>query len=43
MSLESLHNYFVNTVKSRKNDEKIGFFEFWLRSRDNVEIIATAR
>ena len=26
MSLESLHNSFVITVKSRKNDEKIGYF-----------------
>ena len=36
MSLESLHNYFGITVKSRKNDEKFGFFEFWLWSRNNV-------
>ena len=28
MSSESLHNYFGITVKSRKNDEKFGFFEF---------------
>ena len=28
MSSESLNNYFVITVKSRKTDEKIGFFEF---------------
>ena len=28
MSLESLHNYFGITVKSRKNDEKFGFFDF---------------
>ena len=41
MSLESLHNYFGITVKSRKNDEKFGFFEFWLWSRNNVGIIAT--
>ena len=41
MSLESLHNYFVITVKSRKNDEKIGFFDFCLWSRNNVGIIAT--
>ena len=27
MSLESLHN-FGNTVKSRKNDEKLGFSDF---------------
>ena len=26
MSLESLHNYFEITVKSRKNDEKFVFF-----------------
>ena len=43
MSLEWLHNYFVITVKSRKNDEKLGFFEFWLWSRNNVEMIATLR
>ena len=43
MSLESLHNYFVITVKSRKNDEKLGFFEFWLWSRNNVEMSATLR
>ena len=30
MSLESLRNYFGITVKSRKNDEKFGFFEFCL-------------
>ena len=29
-SLESLHNSFGITVKSRKTDEKIGFFDFWL-------------
>ena len=33
MSSESLHNYFGITVKSWKNDEKFGFFEFWLWSR----------
>ena len=27
MSLESLHNYFGITVKSRKNHEKFGFFD----------------
>ena len=43
MSLEWLHNYFVITVKSRKNGEKLGFFEFWLWSRNNVEMIATLR
>ena len=43
MSLESLHNYFVIRVKSRKNDEKIGFFEFWLWCRDNDEMIGTSR
>ena len=43
MSLESLHNYFVMTVKSRKNDEKFGFFEFWLWSRNNDGMIATSR
>ena len=43
MSLESLHNYFVITVKSRKNHEKLGFFEFWLWSRNNVEMTATLR
>ena len=43
MSLKSLHNYFGITVKSRKNDEKFGFFEFWLWSRNNVEMIATLR
>ena len=43
MSLKSLHNYFGITVKSRKNDEKFGFFEFWLWSRNNVEVIATSR
>ena len=43
MSLESLHNYFVITVKSRKNDEKIGFFDFCLWSRNNAEMIATLR
>ena len=43
MSLESLYNYFGITVKSRKNDEQFGFFEFWLWSRNNVEMIATLR
>ena len=43
MSSESLHNYFGITVKRRKNDEKYGFFEFWLWSRNNVEMIATLR
>ena len=43
MSLESLHNYFVITVKSRKIDKKFGFFEFWLWCRNNVEMIATSR
>ena len=43
MSLESLHNYFVITVESRKNDEKFGFSEFWLWSRNNDEMIATSR
>ena len=42
-SLESLRHYFGITVKSRKNDEKFGFFEFWLWSQDNVEMIATSR
>ena len=43
MSLESLHNYFVITVKSRKNYKKFGFFEFWLWYRNNVEMIAGSR
>ena len=43
MSLESLHNYFRITVKSRKNDEKFGFFDFCLWSRNNIGIIATLR
>ena len=43
MSLESLYNYFGITVKSRKSDEKFGFFEFWLWSRNNVKMIATSR
>ena len=30
MSLESLHNCFGITVKSRKNDEKFGFVDFCL-------------
>ena len=41
MSLELLHNYFGITVKSRKNDEKFGFFDFCLWFRNNVGIIAT--
>ena len=43
MALDSLHNYFVITVKNRKNDEKSGFFEFWRWSRNKVEMIATLR
>ena len=43
MTSESLHNYFGITVKSRKNDEKISFFDFCLWSRHNVGIIATSR
>ena len=43
MSLESLHNYFGITVKSWKNDEKFGFFAFWLWSRNKVEMIPTLR
>ena len=43
MSSESLNNYFGNTVKSRKYDENFGYFEFWLWSRNNVEMIATLR
>ena len=43
MSLESLHNYFGITVKSRKNDKNIGFFEFGLWSRNNVGMITTLR
>ena len=43
MSSESLHNYFRITVKSRKNDKKFGFLEFWLWSRKNVEMIASSR
>ena len=42
-SLESLRHYFGITVKSRKNDEKFGFFEFWLWSQHNVKMIATSR
>ena len=42
MSSESLHNFFGITVKSRTNDEKFGFFKFWLWSRNNVGIIATS-
>ena len=41
MSLELFHNYFGITVKSRKNDEKFGFFDFCLWFRNNVGIIAT--
>ena len=36
MSLESLQNYFVIMVKSRKNNEKIGFFNFVLWSWNKV-------
>ena len=43
MSLGSLHNYYGITVQNRKNDEKFGFFEFWLWSRNNVEMIARSR
>ena len=43
MSFESLHNYFGITVKSRKNDEQFGLFEFWLWCRNNDEMIATSR
>ena len=43
MSLVSLQNYFGITVKRRKNDEKLGFFEFWLWFRNNVEMITTLR
>ena len=43
MSLESLHNYFGITVKSRKNDKKFGLFEFWLWSRNKDKMIATLR
>ena len=43
MSLDSFHNYFGITVKSRKNDEKFGFFEFCVWSRNNVRIVATLR
>ena len=43
MSLESLDNYFVITVKSRKNDEKFDFDELRLWSRNNVGIIAKLR
>ena len=40
MSLELLHNYFGITVKSRKNDEKFGFFDFclWSRNNDGISI-----
>ena len=40
---ESLNNYFGITVKTRKNDEKFGFFEYWLWCRNNDEMIATSR
>ena len=43
LSLESLHNYFGITLKSRKNDEKFGFFDFCQWSRNNVGITATLR
>ena len=43
MSLESLHNYFRITLESRKNNEKVGFFEFCVWSRNNVRIVATLR
>ena len=43
MSLESLHNYFVITVKSRQNDKKFGFFDFCLGFQNNDGIIATWR
>ena len=43
MSLESFHDYFGDTVKIRKNDKKIGFFDFWLWSQNNYGITATAK
>ena len=43
MALDSLHNYFGVTVKSRKNNEKCGFFEFWPWCRNNDQMIATLR
>ena len=43
MSLDSLHNYYGITYKNRKNDETFGFLEFWLWSRNDVEMIATLR
>ena len=43
MSSESLHNYFGITLKIRKNYEKFRFFELWLWSRKNVEMIAILR
>ena len=43
MLLESSYNYFGITVKRRKNDEKFGFFDFWLWSWNNVDNIATSR
>ena len=42
MSLASFQNYYSDTVKSRKNYEKFGFFDFWLWSQNNYEIPATA-
>ena len=39
MAYDSLHNYFGITVKSRKNNKKFGFFEFWLWCRNNIRII----
>ena len=45
MSLELLHNYFMITVKCRKNDEKFGFSNFdwdpermlkWLQQKNSV-------
>ena len=41
MMLESFHNYFGDTVESRKNDKKFGFFNFWQWSRNNYEMSAT--
>ena len=43
MPSESLHNYSGITVKSRKNDNEFGFFDFCLWSRNNVGMIATLR
>ena len=42
MSLESFHNYFGDTVKSWKNDQKFDFFDFWLWSRNSYWMTATA-